>query len=320
MLESSALEAEFSPQVLETSSPFVGRWNRLVSTTNWEKGRILCEWRQALIDSGAPFGSSTDESWSQQVGGVTPQHIGRLRRVFERFGESYEQYPGLFWSHFHAALDWPDAEMWLQGAVESGWSINRMRDQRWEALGAPAGLKPGEAEIVDVEIDEESLSSDAAGAPAFLSGVESEVQDIERGEGNDSEFDVESPRDCAADRDAETCGESPARTVRPFENLPALPDDLKEAFELFKLSILSHKISGWTEIGLEQVLGVLESLKQLALAPRNSVAVARIHRRFRFGRDCRPECRQIDACRRWNTPREVPPGGTCWETYCRNRD
>ena len=61
--------------------------------------------------------------------------------------------------------------------------------------------------------------------------------------------------------------ESPSSPIRPFENLPALPDDLKEAFELFKLAILSHKISGWTEISAEQVLCVLESLKRLALAP-----------------------------------------------------
>ena len=24
---------------------FVGQWQRLVSTTNWDKGRIICQWR-----------------------------------------------------------------------------------------------------------------------------------------------------------------------------------------------------------------------------------------------------------------------------------
>jgi hypothetical protein len=258
------LEAEYSPQVLETSSPYVGRWNRLVSTTNWEKGRIICEWRQALLDSEAPFVSSTDEAWANQVGGVTPQHVGRLRRVFERFGESHEQYPGLFWSHFYAALDWPDAEMWLQGAIDSAWSISQMRDQRWEAHGAPSELKPSAADIVATEVDEETL--DAAGASAALSGVESEVRDAERGETDDSASAA--PFDAAeTDPAADAYAASPSSPIRPFENLPALPDDLKEAFELFKLAILSHKISGWTEIGQEQVLAVLESLKRLALAP-----------------------------------------------------
>jgi hypothetical protein len=268
MFDISALEAENSPQVMETSSPFVGRWNRLVSTTNWEKGRIICEWRQALIDGEAPFVSYTDEAWSRQVGGVSPQHVGRLRRVFERFGETHEQYPGLFWSHFLAALEWPDAEMWLQGAIDNEWSIGQMRDQRWEAHGAPSELKPDDADIVAAEAEEETHALDSAGASSALSGVEAEVRDIEHGEADDSDFDAAAPFDAsAAESPAEAFAESPAGVVRPFENLPALPDDLKEAFELFKLAILSHKISGWSEIGLEQVLGVLESLKRLALAP-----------------------------------------------------
>jgi len=49
--------------------------------------------------------------------------------------------------------------------------------------------------------------------------------------------------------------------------LPPLPTDLKEAFELMKLAILSHKITGWQEIARDDVLSVLESLRQLALAP-----------------------------------------------------
>jgi hypothetical protein len=266
MIDSSALDAELSPQVLETSTQFVGRWNRLVSTTNWEKGRIIGQWRQALIDGGAPFVSYTDEAWSQQVGGVTPQHVGRLRRVYERFGESYEQYAGLFWSHFHAALDWPDAEMWLQGAVESGWSIGQMRDQRWESLGAPSELKPSESDIVSAEFDEDS---DAAGAPKALSGVESEVLDAERGDAGEDDYSADAPFDSAdSPSPAEAYSEASApATVRPFENLPEMPEDVKEAFELFKLAILSHKISGWGDISLEQVLGILESLKRLALAP-----------------------------------------------------
>ena len=73
--------------------------------------------------------------------------------------------PGLFWSHFYAALDWPDAEMWLQGAVESDWSIGQMRDQRWEAHGAPGELKPSAADIVTNEVDEDAIAPDAAGAP-----------------------------------------------------------------------------------------------------------------------------------------------------------
>ena len=58
-----------------------------------------------------------------------------------------------------------------------------------------------------------------------------------------------------------------APPLRPFESLPPLPPDLNEAFDLFRLAILNHKVSGWREISRNDVLSVLESLKQLALAP-----------------------------------------------------
>ncbi len=42
------------PHDMDTASlPFVGRWNQLVSNTNWEKGRIIYQWREALRESGA---------------------------------------------------------------------------------------------------------------------------------------------------------------------------------------------------------------------------------------------------------------------------
>ena len=128
---------ESATLAIDASVEYVGRWNRLVSTTNWEKGRIIHQWREALRQAVAPAGSFADEAWSGQVGGVTPQHVGRLRRVYERFGEVFGQYRGLYWSHFQAAVDWPDAEMWLEGAVQNGWTISQMRAQRWEAIGAP---------------------------------------------------------------------------------------------------------------------------------------------------------------------------------------
>ncbi len=37
----------------EVVAEFVGKWNQLISTTNWEKGEIICQWRDALMQSGA---------------------------------------------------------------------------------------------------------------------------------------------------------------------------------------------------------------------------------------------------------------------------
>ena len=146
---------ELAAVVVEASTEYVGRWNRLISTTNWEKGRIVSEWRAALQQADAPAASYADDAWSQQVGGVTPQHVGRLRRVYERFGDVHQQYPGLYWSHFQAALDWPDAEMYLEGAVQNNWSVAQMRNQRWEAMGGAPELQPQDADIVAAELDED---------------------------------------------------------------------------------------------------------------------------------------------------------------------
>jgi hypothetical protein len=255
--------------VVEVAAEYVGRWNRLVSTTNWEKGRIIFEWREALEQADAPAGSCSDEAWSRQVGGVTPQHVGRLRRVFERFGATHEQYSGLYWSHFQAALDWPDAEMYLEGAVQNEWSVSQMRNQRWEVLGGRPELKPRDEDVVASELDEDFSPADEGPPPATISESVGEVH----GADDLSDFDDRSdatPFDADESRAAEplaAAADVAAPPVRPFESLPPLPSDVNEAFELFKLAILNHKVSGWREIARDDVLSVLESLRQLALAP-----------------------------------------------------
>src|SRR5205085_7146017 len=88
----SSLDSLPAPATIEASQPFVGRWNHLVSTTNWEKGRIIAQWRAALEEQHLPIGDFSDEAWARLVGGVTGQHVGRLRRVFQRFGQAHEQY------------------------------------------------------------------------------------------------------------------------------------------------------------------------------------------------------------------------------------
>jgi hypothetical protein len=251
----------------EASVEFVGRWQRLVSTTNWEKGRIIFEWRQALCGADAPATSFTDEAWSRQVGNVTPQHVGRLRRVYERFGGVFEQYPGLYWSHFFAALDWPDAEMYLEGAVHSRWSVPDMRRQRWEASGAPAEMAAADSEAASFEIDDDAACGGDGFGPPTISESYDEVHaavaaDETLGPGRGESDDADAPADAAAATRA--TGDPP---VRPFEALPELPPDVAEAMELFKLAILAHKVAGWRDIARNDLLAVLDSLRQLALAP-----------------------------------------------------
>jgi hypothetical protein len=267
-----ALPAEpiTDPQVEAVSTEFVGRWNRLISTTNWEKGRIICEWRAALIEAGAPQAAYTDEAWSRTAGNVTPQHTGRLRRVYQRFSTVQEQYAGLFWSHFQAALDWDEAEMWLEGAVQNGWSIAEMQAQRARTLGM---LPPLPAEP-PVELDEDApppaAGAPAGGSPESISGSLAEVHGADAA--LDGSFDgspAELPPD---DLPGEIAGGSTAAEQSPpplglLEHLPPLPADLAEAFEAFKLAIVRHRLAGWQEIRQADLLAALDALRQLALAP-----------------------------------------------------
>jgi len=254
------------PAVEEASVEYLGQWNRLVSTTNWEKGRIICRWRETLIAARAPAGEQTDEAWSRRVGNVSPQHVGRLRRVFERFAATHEQYAGLYWSHFQAAVDWPDAEMYLEGAVQSGWSVAQMRAQRWEAVGGAADQSPSEEEIIAAEWDEDvDASGDEEVVPPEISSSPAEVQPADTG-AEEQSVPVTDETPPSADPDS-PAAESAAEPVRPFEDLGPLPADLDEAFEAFKLAVLHHKLSGWQEISRDDVLAVLDALKQLALVP-----------------------------------------------------
>jgi hypothetical protein len=258
---------EFGPlsdSLLAASQPYVGRWSRLVSTTNWEKGRIIVEWREALVSQGLPVAEYSDEAWGRLVGGVTGQHVGRLRRVYQRFGNVQEQYPGLYWSHFQAALEWSDAEMWLEGALRSGWSVAQMRDQRWTMMGKLEADRPVSGDIVEAETDEDSEPARMQSPP--ITGQYSEVT----GPRHDGPDFGDEPRGESApgtDWVAEG-GPTPAvDLVRPFENLPDLPDDLAEAFDVMKLAILRHKRDGWQEIAAGDVLRTLDALKALVTAP-----------------------------------------------------
>jgi hypothetical protein len=249
--------------VQDASGPFVGRWNRLVSTTNWEKGRIIYEWRLALVSAGAPAAEYSDEAWSRKVGGVTGQHVGRLRRVYERFADVQDQYEGLYWTHFQAALDWPDAEMWLEGAIQNKWSVSEMRRRRWATLGAIADQVPRDEQIVASEVDED-FDQASDDLPPTTTATVQVVQDVKGVEPEGTE-----PGDVheSVARSAPPDQPPIVPLVRPFEHLGELPSDVSEAFESYKLAILHHKSAGWKEISRDDLLASLDALKALALAP-----------------------------------------------------
>ena len=158
--------------------------------------------------------------------------------------------------------------MYLEGAVQNDWSVAQMRNQRWEAMGGSPELKPQEADVVAAEFDEDVPAGNDGALPATISESLGEVH----GADDFSEYDVSDSAafhgdDAGLESIADASDAPSAPLLRPFESLPPLPADLKEAFELMKLAILAHKVSGWEEIARDDVLSMLESLKQLALAP-----------------------------------------------------
>lgn len=247
-----------------TAERFVGQWNRLVSTTNWEKGRIICQWRDALMTSGAAVTEYSDEAWAQLVGGVTSQHVGRLRRVFQRFGESHDEYEGLHWSHFQAALDWDDAEMWLEGAIHNDWSISQMRGKRWETLGTPPEQQQAEVAAEQLAFEPESAvppaSVDSGPLPATPAQPKSTVA---------KEIPAEEKQPSAKESSTKSTVQAatePQQRTRLKVNVEDLPDDLAEAFESFKLAIIAHRREGWSETTPAEVVKCLDALRELALA------------------------------------------------------
>lgn len=263
------------PKSLELSAEYIGRWSTLVSTTNWEKGRIIAEWREALMGSESPSVAYSDEAWSRRVGGVSPQHVGRLRRVYERFGSSFESYAGIYWSHFLAALDWDDAEMWLEGAVQSGWSVSQLRRTRWETLGGQPEHEPEERDVaadgsIGNEVDEDFTPLAEVDEST---GVEDNPRSVAEGplaEGpdfGDEDYSAAASSESLADGEAEADDEMPWEDEHkvpgesPFAKLPSLPVDLAEALEQFKLAIIRHRADAWAEVSQADVHRALDALK-----------------------------------------------------------
>lgn len=257
------------PEIQQQSDPFIGRWNTLISTTNWEKGRIIHQWRITLQEAGARVTSYSDEAWSQRVGGVTPQHVGRLRRVYERFHESYESYSNLYWSHFLAAIDWNDAEIWLQGASSSKWSVSQMRNQRWEAVSGDPKLKPKDADVITGELDEDFTPLSQRNETTELDDEDDGVvASGQRTEGPD--FGEKSPWDDSGAPEVENLADDdhddfdmPVKIDydNPFASLPMLPADIGEALEQFKLAIIRHRAMKWGEVRQEDVLQAIAALR-----------------------------------------------------------
>jgi hypothetical protein len=205
-----------------------------------------------------------------------------LRRVAERFGDQTNAYLGLYWSHFQAALDWDDAEMWLEGAVQNSWSVAQMRIQRWEAIGAPEELKPRSEDVFTAEIDDDVNPRNDSYTANINKSTESKIHEIgaadiidgftppdsEEKENNDT---TKPKKKQKKSTEQQTSNFTPITDTTPTNeiltnlanNTPTLPQDLADATESFKVAILNHKITDWKNVTAESVINCLDNLKSL---------------------------------------------------------
>jgi hypothetical protein len=214
----------------------------------------------------------SDEAWSQLVGGVTSQHVGRLRRVYQRFGEVSDQYEGLYWSHFQAAIDWEDAEMWLEGAIHNGWSVSQMRGKRWETVGKPGESMPAdESESEQATGDDAPWLGDESEAAAPVTSESAEVKAVEgtakRAKEESDDEDEAAERSSSSSDDYESPKASTKSRSRLGVEVDELPEDIADAFEQFKLAIIAQRRLSWSETTPEAVLECLDALRDLTLAP-----------------------------------------------------
>ena len=260
---------ENSPLIDQLSEPIVGKWNVLVSQTNWEKGALILSWRNDLITAGLPSTAYSDEAWARRVGNVTPQHVGRLRRVAERFGEKSKDFVGLYWSHFNTALDWDDAELWLEGAVQNGWSVAQMRVHRWEAIGGSDEQKPSESDIFISDIDEEvyrqSPPDRIEGRSVEIGGADIDVAPVAPSDYGAEPLKKKEQSKKDRVKQPESHGNAPltGELLMSLRDISQFPADLAESLELLKVAILNQKLAGWKSVPAEQVRRSLDALKML---------------------------------------------------------
>ena len=265
---------EKAPLINEIAIEFIGFWNRLISQTNWEKGKVIYSWRTRLVEAGLPRSVYSDEAIAQRIGGISSQHVGRLRRVYEKFGADAapwrgEEYKSLYWSHFQAALDWDDAPRWLKKASVEALSVAQMRIARWEEYGAPAIVASEPYEDVNPRNDSQAEFLDTV--PVALSEEKDEAKKSAAPEETPSPDD-EKPENSAlleAKGSDEPWTSSVAPTgeiLRAMGDFPALPDDLARPIAELKEAILNHKVSGWADVSQNDLVVWLGALRGLALS------------------------------------------------------
>ena len=123
--------------IRETEEELVLTAQNAVSRCNWVVGECASKWTKKYakgrtdVDFGALIGLSGDQAYQR-------------RRVWETFGDVFDDYRSLRWSHFYVALNWDDAPECLAWAEENKTTVAEMRAWRRAQRGEDLTVEPAD--------------------------------------------------------------------------------------------------------------------------------------------------------------------------------
>ncbi|MEX1228652.1 MAG: hypothetical protein WEB58_00335 [Planctomycetaceae bacterium] len=126
----------------ETESELIVAAQQAVSQCNWVVGECAAKWTEKYARG------RTDADFGLLVG-VSPDQVFQRRRVWETFGDVYQSYPGLSWSHFYVALNWDDAPECLVWAMENESTVAGMKAWRRVSRGETADAEQEDSPFGD---------------------------------------------------------------------------------------------------------------------------------------------------------------------------
>ena len=132
--------------------------------------------------------------------------------------------------------------------------------------GAVDSQRPSSGQIVEVDTDEDVVLPAQGGGSTKQYGDDPPAaagKTYENADFGDEEELASVAGVSASSTTADGSGKSSSDPVQPFAGLPELPDDLSDAVEMLKLSILRHKTAGWDQVDAASVQKYLDAMSVL---------------------------------------------------------
>ena len=215
-----ALETIDDPAAESASGPYLGRWNRLVSTTNWEKGRIICQWRERSPPPARPRRARPTRPGAAAPATSRRNTAGGCAASGSASARSATAMPGCTGATFMRPWSGPTPRCGWKGPSRTIGRSPRWSTSRNSTLDALEG--PGEAAAA-MEIPAEVWDDDAPlGSPQPPEAIPSLPGEVHEAAG-------ESPGDAAAEigrayRGGAACGRSrTCHRCRPTFRRPSRP-------------------------------------------------------------------------------------------------